>query len=242
MTMQLVITLLGAFAASFVVGAAGFGDALVLAAVWLYVMDPVTAVPLIVATGFLMHVIPLFRLRHELSFEHLPPFIVTGALGVPVGVWLLTVIDPNLFRVGVGTVLLVYSLFMLVSQKKQFNISHFGVTGDGIVGFIGGILGGFAGLSGILPTLWSGLKNWSKNQQRGVFQPFVLAMHALTLGALAWQGLVDETLFISLLQIFPVVVLGSWAGLKIYRYLNDEWFKKTVLALLLVSALGLLGG
>jgi len=240
MTTQLLITLLGALAASFVVGAAGFGDALVLAAIWLYVMDPVTAVPLIVATGFLMHVIPLFRLRHELSFGHLPPFIIAGTLGVPVGVWLLTVIDANMFRVGVGTVLLVYSLFMLVFARKHFDLSHIGITGDGVVGFIGGILGGLAGLSGILPTLWSGLKNWPKNQQRGVFQPFVLAMHALTLGALAWQGLVDGTLFINLLQILPVVVLGSWAGLKVYRYLNEEWFKKTVLALLLVSAFGLL--
>jgi len=242
MTTTLLVTLLGAFAASFVVGAAGFGDALVLAAIWLYVMDPVSAVPLIVATGFLMHVIPLYRLRRDLSFQHLPAFVTAGAVGVPVGVWLLTVMDPELFRAGVGALLLAYSLFMLVFRKKQINVSASGRLSDGVVGFLGGILGGFAGLSGILPTLWAGLKNWPKNQQRGVYQPFVLVMHALTLLTLTWQGLVDETVLMNLFKILPVVVVGSWAGLKIYHHLNEAVFKKTVLALLLVSAIGLLAG
>ena len=31
----------------------------------------------------------------------------------------------------------------------------------------GGVLGGFAGLSGVLPTIWSGLRAWPKARQRG---------------------------------------------------------------------------
>ena len=45
----------------------------------------------------------------------------------------------------------------------------------------GGVLGGFAGLSGVLPTIWSGLRAWPKARQRGTYQPYVLTMHGLAL-------------------------------------------------------------
>src|SRR6266487_3872163 len=38
------------------------------------------------------------------------------------------------------------------------------------IGFAGGILGGLAGLSGVLPTLWASVRGWGKDERRGVFQ------------------------------------------------------------------------
>ncbi|MEK9725463.1 MAG: TSUP family transporter, partial [Rhodospirillaceae bacterium] len=95
--------LLGAFLAAFVVGAAGFGDALVAAAIWLHVYEPVVAAPLIVMTGLTVHLIALARLHRELDFTYLAPFLGLGAVGVPVGTWLLQHLEAGPFRTAVGT-------------------------------------------------------------------------------------------------------------------------------------------
>ena len=85
----------GAFLAALAVGVAGFGDALIAAALWLLVLSPAEAVPLVVSTGLVIHIIPLVRLRRALEYTRLGPFLIGGTLGVPVGSWLLGTVNPE---------------------------------------------------------------------------------------------------------------------------------------------------
>ncbi len=229
----------GAFLAALAVGTAGFGDGLIVAAVWLHVLSPVEAVPLVVATGIVIHLIALVRLRDELDFSKLWPFLVAGALGVPVGNWLLPVIDAADFRTGVGVFLVVYGGFFLVHPRPTL-IAGGGRVADGAIGAIGGVLGGLAGLSGIVPGVWANLRGWTKEQKRGVFQPFILAMHAMAFGWLAAGGLVDAQTGINFLWCLPAIAVGSWLGLWLYGRLDDRLFHRIVLGLLLVLGVTLL--
>ena len=81
-----------------------------------------------------------------------------------------------------------------------------------LIGFGGGILGGAAGLSGPLPTLWCGLKGWGKGEQRAVFQTFNLTILS---GALVSYGvggvLTAEVARLALIGL-PGTLLGVWAG------------------------------
>lgn len=199
----------GAFLAALAVGAAGFGDALIAAALWLHILGPREAVPLVVATGLVIHLIPLLRLHRALDFSRLMPFLVGGTLGVPVGSWLLGIADPAVFRAG-------------------------GRAADGAIGLVGGVLGGLAGLSGIVPTIWSALRGWSRAEQRGIFQPFILAMHGMALAWLAWGGMVDARTGVNFLWCLPGIAVGSWLGLRLYGRLDDKQFQRIVLVLLLV--------
>ncbi|NQV98277.1 MAG: sulfite exporter TauE/SafE family protein [Rhodospirillales bacterium] len=238
MPIELVIPL-GALLAAFVVAAAGFGDALVLGAIWFQVIDPVDAVPLIVACGFSMHVLPLIRLRRELDYGQLPVFAVMGVLGVPLGAWLLVHIQPGPFRLAIGWFLILYIGFVFV-MPRGLKVSAGGKAADGLVGLAGGVLGGFAGLSGIAPTLWAGLRDWPKAGQRGVYQPFCLIMHAVTFAWLSWQGLVDIQTFERLLWALPAIAVGTWLGLMLYKKLDDRLFRQMILGLILVSGVALI--
>jgi len=238
MPVELFIIPLGAFLAAFVTAAAGFGDALVLGAVWFHFLDPVEAVPLIVANGFLMQFQPLYRLRKELIYENLPPFIMAGLLGVPLGAWLLIHIAPDPFRFGTGFFLISYSIVIFFKPQKA-EIQWGGKLADAAVGFTGGVLGGFAGLSGVTPTLWVGLRGWAKARQRGVFQPFICAMHGTSVIWLAWKGLVNAETGLRLLWCLPAILIGGWAGLKVYHLLDENRFRQFVLALLMVSGVTL---
>lgn len=229
----------GAFLAALVVGAAGFGDGLIVAAIWLHVLSPVEAVPLVVASGMAIHLIALVRLRGDLDFPRLWPFLIGGIIGVPLGSMLLGVIQPELFQTGVGVFLVFYgAVFLLFPMRSQ--VTGGGMTADGAVGATGGFLGGLAGLSGIVPGVWVYLRGWPRAEQRGVFQPYILAMHTMALGWLAAGGLVDARTGINFLWCLPAIAAGMWLGLKVYGGLDERQFQRIVLGLLLVLGVTLL--
>ncbi|MFQ5936510.1 MAG: sulfite exporter TauE/SafE family protein [Acidiferrobacterales bacterium] len=239
MSIELIVVLIGAFLSAFAVGLAGFADALIASAVWLHVLTPVQAVPLILATGMVIHLVSLTYLRRRIALDLLWPFLIGGTIGVPLGTWLLRYIEPEPFRITVGAMLVGYSAFALVTPRlAAMNVGSRG--SDGAVGLVGGVLGGFAGLSGVVPTLWSGLRGWSKDVQRGVYQSFIFVMHGMALAWLASAGVLDHSLGNRFLWCLPFLILGTWLGLKLYRRVDEQQFRRLILALLLISGAALL--
>ena len=175
MPFELIALLTGAFAAAFVSGAFGFGNALVAAAIWLPFLEPRAAVPLIVTTGLLMHGWALKALHTRPEPRKLAPFIAGGLLGAPLGTWLLTLAEPAPFRGAVGVILVVYGVVALALRPDAIRLNP-RRSADAAVGVAAGALGNFAGLAGILPTLWCGLRGWTPDQQRAVYQPVQLAL------------------------------------------------------------------
>lgn len=235
---EIAIILTGALAASFVAGAAGFGDALVAAAIWLQFFQPSETVPLIVACFFAMHVVMLVMMKGHLDFQHLWPFVIGGAVGVPIGTQLLKVIDPATFKLVAGAGLVVYGAVMLMLANLPV-IKKGGRPLDGFVGWIGGVLGGFAGLSGFIPAIWCTQRGWPREQARGVTQPYILTMHGMALGWLTAGGLVTAETGTRFAVAVPAIALGAWIGVRLYGHFDDRRFRQCVLALL-IAAGGLL--
>ncbi|HEB79947.1 MAG TPA: sulfite exporter TauE/SafE family protein [Rhodospirillales bacterium] len=238
MFFNLAIVLLGAFLAAFAVGVVGFAGALVASAVWLQVMSPTDAVPLILATGIATHTLSLTSMRRAVSFSRLWPFLAGGAIGVPAGTWLLSNAEPRPFHLAIGLFLIAYSLFGLALPRLR-TVTYGGCWADGMVGLAGGVLGGAAGLSGVAPTMWSGLRGWPKEEQRGVYQPFILIIHGMSLGWLAASGALNDTLAKNILMSLPALILGVWLGLRLFNRVDETQFRRVVLFLLLLSGVAL---
>lgn len=229
---EIAIILSGALAASFVAGAAGFGDALVAAAIWLQFFQPSEAVPLIVACFFAMHAVMLVLMKGRLDFRHLWPFVIGGAVGVPIGAQLLKVIDPATFKLVAGAGLIVYGSVMLMLANLPV-ITKGGRPLDGLVGWVGGVLGGFAGLSGFIPAIWCTQRGWARAQARGVTQPYILTMHGMALGWLAAGGMVTSETGTRFAIAVPAIALGAWIGIRLYGHFDDKRFRQCVLGLLI---------
>jgi len=90
------------FAGAFVAGLSGFAFGLVAASIWLYILSPLQSASLIIAFGLLVQGYSVWKLRRTLDWRRLWPFVAGAALGVPVGVALLTSLDPRSVRIGVG--------------------------------------------------------------------------------------------------------------------------------------------
>jgi len=106
---------------------------------------------------------------------------------------------------------------------------------DAAVGFLNGVLGGATGLGGILPTVWSGLRGWPRDEQRAAFQPTAVATFLMTIAALGGVGIITlDTTRLFVIGL-PALVIGSWLGWMLYGKLDEGAFRKVVLVLLLVS-------
>ena len=56
---------------------------------------------------------------------------------------------------------------------------------DGVAGFLGGVTGGAAAFPGAFVTIWCGFKGFSKERQRGIYQPFILIVQVAAVAVLA---------------------------------------------------------
>jgi len=236
-TLELTLFLAGTFAASLVAGLAGFAFGLIAAAIWLHVLTPLQTTSLIIAFGLIVQGATVWKLRHALDWNRLWPFVLGGAVGVPIGVAALEWASPSHMRAGVGAVLILYSVYGLF--RPAMKPVETGISADAGVGFLNGVLGGATGLAGILTTIWCGLRGWSKDQQRAVFQPVGVAIFAMSAVWIGAKGAIStETLELFLLGL-PVLLAGTWLGLRLYGRLDEAGFRKLVLGLLLASGVAL---
>ncbi len=233
--MELVLIIgAGALVAGFVSGLAGFGTGLVALGFWLHAVEPLLAAPLVVICSVVGQVQATAVLRRGIRIARLWPFLAGGLIGVPLGVAILGAVEVATFRVLVGAFLIGYAGIML-SLRALPVVAWGGRAADGAVGLLGGVMGGAAGLSGPLPTLWCGLRGWSKDAQRGVYQPYNLGVLGFTLGVYAVHGVITARVMELALICLPLTLLGVWLGLRSYGRLDDRQFRALVLWLLLAS-------
>jgi uncharacterized membrane protein YfcA len=238
-SLDLILFVTATFAASLVAGIAGFAFGIVAAAVWLHFLTPAQTTALIVSFGLIVQGISVWKLRHALKPGRLIAFIIGGAIGVPIGVELLRWASPAALRGGIGAVLILFSLYSL-ARPKLAPITGGGKAADGAVGVLNGVLGGATGLAGIAATVWCSLRNWPRDEQRAVFQPAGVAVFLMTGLWLGGTGMIAGGTVELFLIGLPALLIGTWAGLRLYGRLDEAGFRKVVLALLLVSGLALI--
>src|SRR5258708_8954665 len=79
------LLVLGALAGGFVSGLAGFGTALMTLGIWLYVLPPSAAVPLVLICSVVGQSWTLPSMWRSFDFTLVWPFLIGGLSGVPIG-------------------------------------------------------------------------------------------------------------------------------------------------------------
>ncbi len=241
MTTAVVVAIIaGTCAGGFVSGVAGFAFTLVALSFWVWQIDPKLLALMGVFGSFVAQLLSMGAVRRSFEWRKLMPFLVGGAIGVPIGTTLLGVVNITTFRLFVGTILIVYCFYMLFfADAKPSSVG--GRVADGIAGLVGGTMGGLAGLPGPAPTLWCTVRGWDKDTQRCIFQTFNVATEAFALALFGMNG----TLTLPVVKVFaimvPAIVIPTLIGAWVYKRINGVLFRRLVLGLLLASGVVLLG-
>jgi hypothetical protein len=232
---------LGAALAGFVQGLSGFAFSLVAMGLWAWALPPQIAAPLAVFGALLGQVASLASVRGGFDLRRIGPLVLGGVFGVPVGVFLLHNADPVRFKLAIGALLTLYSLFGLLARDMP-QVKAGGGGLDAFVGLIGGVLGGLGGMSGTVPAMWTQLRGWKRDLRRATMQVYNIAMHVLTLAAYARTGTLDATAFRLFVLVAPAMLIPSYIGAHFYHRFSEKTFERVVLGLLLASGVALIVG
>ena len=236
-------TLGGAAVAGFVQGLSGFAFSMVSMAIWAWVLEPRLAAVLTVFGALVGQVTGALSVRQAFPWKRLLPFLAGGASGVPLGLALLPLLDPAIFKLLLGIVLVAWCSFMLLSRRKieQGNRGRgYDRVCDGIAGLCGGILGSLAGLTGIAPALWCTLRQYPRDMQRNLIQGFNLLILSFTMTCYVVSSTVSAAMLPWFGALLPVIMVSTWLGARLYARLCDETFRRIILMLLTLSGAALL--
>lgn len=235
----LLILVIGAVVAGFVQGLSGFAFGLVSMSFWAWTIDPRIAAVMAVFGALTGQIVAAVSIRRGLHLQSLLPFIAGGLVGIPIGVAVLPYLDPPLFKMGLGVLLLTWCPAMLLAPELP-RITRGGRVADGAIGLVGGAMGGIGGFAGTIPTLWCTLRGFEKDLQRTIIQNFNLSVLAVTMVFYISTGVVTYDMLPMFAVVAPAMLIPTLLGTRLYIGIKEATFRKLVLGLLTVSGFALL--
>lgn len=230
------------FAAALLSSVVGFAfSALAGAALLRLLGDPACAVSVLLVCSIAIQSYSVVALRKHLEWRRLLPFLAGGAATVPVGVWLLQHMPVRVFGATLGTLVLGYAAYMMWRREGARSYPQAGPLADALAGALGGLTGGLAGFPGLAVTIWCGLRGWTKETQRGVFQPYILLMQLEAL-ALLQAGGTPMLAPLSLGLLAAMALVAACIGVAYFRRMTNAQFNTMVYLLLAASGASLLSG
>ena len=118
-TFAYALLFVGALAGGFVTCLAGFGTALMALGIWIYVLEPSLAVPLVLICSVVAQTSTLPSMWRSFDLGIVWPFLIGGLAGVPLGTILIAHADPNTFKLSVGILLLIFPTALYLRRKKE---------------------------------------------------------------------------------------------------------------------------
>jgi uncharacterized membrane protein YfcA len=225
---------IGAAIAGLVQGISGFAFAMVAVAIWVWGVDPKLAAVMAVFGGLTGQIVSVIRVRRGWHLSLLWPFVLGSAVGIPLGTQLLPLLDPNRFKLVLGSLLVVCCAAMLATAKLP-KITHGGRAADAGVGLLGGVMAPLSGFSGLAPALWCTLRGYTKDEHRAVLQNFNLVVLAATFASLVWSGRAHAGLLPQMGVVAGSLLIPSIYGSKIYIGMSPAAFRNGVLWVLVFA-------
>ncbi len=230
---------------SIVQSSSGFGFGLFAIPLFLLMgfVLPETVIIVVIASA-VQKIAAVSHLWKAADWKGQAPYMATGLVSLPLGVYCLyqvSLLSQPIIKQIIG--FLVLLLLMLQWQgmiKSKERVSPaWGYT----AGFFSGFLNGLANIGGPPLVLWILAHRWSNEKMRVtpiafsiVFVPAQVLFMGLAFGSRMWWPLLKAILST------PMVLLGTWVGLKMGERISEEHLRIYMRLLLLFIAVSAIVG
>lgn len=240
MPVDTIIVIAAVFVAAFIQGAAGFGYAMVMMPVLLWLdYSLADAIILSAVTSVVQVGLGCFQLREYLRWGLALKALVIRSAGIPIGLWLLAqleLLSTSQIKQIIGIILLVVILLQLSLRIKPRDHLH---PFWGILAFVGsGIMQGVSSIGGPLTVLWVMAQTWSNQVSRGFILHLLLLTLPIHLGLLYFTyGKEMLPPVIQSMWLLPVVVIGTYVGVVAGNQISKSRLRTVTYGLLLLLAI-----
>jgi uncharacterized protein len=225
------------FLASFVMGLAGFGIALVAMAFLPWLMSPVTAIVVLTIYALVFSIVVVAQLWQHLAPRALVDLFIGTVAGTPIGVWVLASLPVTALNRLIGLVLVVVvALEFRGAMPRRLVGRAWGVA----TGFLSGVVGGAVGTPGPPVIVYATTQGWSPRTMKANTMAFFVVNQAVILAGYWWAGLLTHEVAGVAASFALPALAGVGAGVALFGRLDPVRFRRLVFALLLISGLVLL--
>jgi uncharacterized membrane protein YfcA len=215
----------------------GFGLALVSMPILASLVGIRVATPLVVLIAFLAELFLILRYRRSINIGAVWRLTLASAIGIPLGVMALNVLDENVVLSVLGILLILYALYALLNlalPKLEGGIWGY------LFGFSSGVLGGAYNVAGPLVIIYGNCRKWVPKEFKGNLQGFFIVGTVVATVSHAISHNLTTTVWRLFLISVPAIGLGLLAGVNLDKYINPVLFRKIVLVGLMVAGVQLI--
>lgn len=215
--------------AGFTQGLSGFGALLLSLPLLAIFLDIKTVIPLVALYGVSTTFLLLVQLRKHLEWRKIYPLLVSAALGIPVGVFLLKELNRDMIYWALGTFLVSYSVYRLFFRSSTNGMRERWAY---LFGFVAGCLKGAFGVGGPPVIVYTSLQAWSKDEIKVTLQGFFVISGLMAVLAHALSGVTTLAVIRFYGVSLPVLILGTYVGSYFYGMIGEQWYRRVMFILL----------
>lgn len=230
----LLILSIGALLAGVVRGFAGFGTAMIYLPFAGQVLSPFAALTTLIVKDLIAPLMHVPRAVREGRPGDLFWLMAGAVLFVPTGVWVLSRVEPDVFRWGVSLVTFAMLAALIFGLRYRGEITRWMSFQTGA---LGGFLAGSVGLPGPPVILLYMASTLPASAVRGTLTLYLILADALMLGVLGWNGfIVPSALALGAAMIVPYL-LGNWVGALLFQPELETLYRRVAYVIIAGSAL-----
>ena len=226
----LVLSIAVVLVAGFARGYLGFGFSSILMVALLPFIPASQLVPFSVALEILASSSQAPRILPDVNRRYLVILLSASAVGVPGGVYLLSVFPEEWLRLTVYGVIFLSTSAVLVSQARAINLT---VPSLLIVGMVAGGVNGATALSGLVLALFFASSPVPSRTMRATIIAYLFFTDIITAGFLAASNHFDSATAFRVALTAPFMLVGVWLGTRQFLRTPSATFKTVVRWLLL---------
>lgn len=227
-----------AFGASVVQATTGLGFGLLIIPPLVLVIGVKDAVVVSNILSTALSSLLLVRIHDGVAWGTVARLFVCACAGMPVGLAVLIVADPQLLQVVIATGVIVFTVLL----ARGVRLSAHGKTSEAVAGALSGVLRTSTSMGGPPVIILLQGRGMESGRFRSTMTAFFVAGGLVSVALFAAGGRIDRGIVAEAAVALPAIALGLVTGAAIYRRTNEAVFRRAVLAVLFVSAAVALAG
>ncbi|HJO94471.1 MAG TPA: sulfite exporter TauE/SafE family protein [Victivallales bacterium] len=225
------------FLGSIVRSTFGFGNALITMPLMSLIIGLQTAAPISALISTTIALVILINSWQFVNLKSVWRLVVSSAVGIPVGIFILTTMNNKILVIILAIFLILFSLYRLLVTKTIKIKSNKPAY---LFGLLAGVFGGAYNINGPFIVVYSTLKNWSPVEFRATLQGYFFLANLLIIFMQGASGLWTGKVFLIYLLALPVVGIAIYIGGKFTLLIPKGKFDKVIYIFLILIGLFLL--
>ena len=216
--------------AGFLQGLTGFGFGMVAMSLSPFLLDIKQANVLVTILALFNCLFVTWSVRHAVDFKKILPMFLGALPGIPIGVYLLKILQPKTIKIILGIILIGFSTYSIFRKESTRRI---GKRWSVPMGMLGGILNGLIHMGGPPVIIYTYYQNWDKDSIKATLITYFAMGAAYKLVVLLLSKFVTFEIVKTSGILLPIVYFGAFLGFIWFARVNKRQMRKITFSILI---------